>query len=238
MQNEPTYLAPTRRRHGALLAVMTLMIAASAAPPLRAQQACDCSCEAYGEMLQLAEKARAAAESGNFADIPAGAAEMGRCAAQCATQWAQCANPGAAPRPAPGRFAPNAAADTPGPSAPNAAGSAESVQRLLQQNRQQQEQAGDPGLPKARLTTDYLEGMWCSVYGGQETTQWRFDEQGRYEIGIPAGGGFAMQGDLKSLDNFREGFDRLIELESDTFTTEDRAGRTARKNVFTRGPCD
>lgn len=177
-------------------------------------------------MQRFAEEARAAAESGNFTDIPEGAAEMGRCAGQCALQWAQCANPDAAPARPPARISPNGAS------------SPEALLQQLQQGRQQPAEPAAPGLPKDRLTADYLDGMWCSIYGGQETTQWRFDELGRYEIGVPAGGGFAMQGNKMSLDDFLEGFDRLIAVEPDTFTTERVTGRVARENVFTRGPCD
>lgn len=90
------------------------------------------------------------------------------------------------------------------------------------------------GLPKEKLTAEYLEGRWCSVFGGQETTEWLFDAQGDFTIGVPAGSGYAMQPHVRSLEQFHERFESLVAMEPDTFTT---LHRFERKNVFTRGSC-
>ena len=97
--------------------------------------------------------------------------------------------------------------------------------------------AGDKLVPKQALTPAYLEGTWCSVYGGQETTQWVFDADGGYRIGVPADSGYAMQGSVRPLSRFLERFDNLLEKRADAFTTEHLAGRVSRNNEFTRGPC-
>lgn len=90
------------------------------------------------------------------------------------------------------------------------------------------------GLSKDQLNPAYLQGIWCSVYGGQETTEWLFHEDGSYQIGVPAGGGYALQPDVRTLQQFHDRFEQLTELEPDTFTTLHKHGR---KNVFKRGSC-
>lgn len=97
-----------------------------------------------------------------------------------------------------------------------------------------QASAPPAGLPKEQLAPDYLEGTWCSVYGGQETTEWLFHADGSYQIGVPAGGDYAIQPNVQSLEQFRNRFERLIEFNPNTFTTLHQHGR---KNVFERGDC-
>lgn len=184
-------------------------------PALGQSADCDCSCEAYQRLLNYAEKARAAAESGGQPKFPAELMTMQQCAGNCAMQWAQCSSP-----------------DTDFSAMNDRAAAANRAAR-----EREPEPEPDPGIPRDRLTADYLAGIWCSVYGGQETTQWQFDDQGNYRIGVPAGQGYAMQPQTRSLEEFQGRFDRLVVMESDGFTTEHQAGRLARNNVFTRGPC-
>ncbi|MGD8808704.1 MAG: hypothetical protein PVG24_03810, partial [Gammaproteobacteria bacterium] len=140
--------------------------------------------------------------------------QMSMCAGQCVRSWSQCADP-------------------------NAADIFDRAESVTAQQRASQEESNDPGLPKEQLTPSYLEGTWCSVYGGQEVTQWRFQADGSYQVGMPAGNGFTFAGiDPRSLENFRDRFDRLVEFEPDTFTTEHVNQRVSRENVFTRGACD
>jgi len=181
-------------------------------PPLLAEEPCDCSCEAYTRMIELSEEVGAAAESGNFTKVPAELQELSACAGECARQWAQCATP-----------------------------AAEDIFRKADSASEQQanpeEQEGS-GLPKDQLTPAYLEGIWCSVYGGQEVTQWHFYEDGSYQVGFPAGQGFTFAGiGPKSLANFRGRYPNLVEHGANTFTVQDSGG-ASRKNIFTRGECD
>lgn len=197
-----------------LAAVGWYLLLLPAAAPLLAQEPCDCSCDAYSRMLELTEEFRAATEAGGFQAPPAEFQEMARCGGQCARQWAQCTNPDAAD------------AFNRAPSAPG-------------QRRPPQPEPEDPGLPKDQLMPAYLEGVWCSVYGGQEVTQYEFSSDGSYRVGFLAGQEFSFRGeDPRSLEDFLSRFDKLIELEPDTFRTEHINGRVSRENVFTRGECD
>lgn len=198
-----------------LLFLLPLVVSFQSGPALGQSTECDCSCEAYQRMLTYAEEARAAAESGGQPEFPAELMSMQQCAGDCAMQWAQCASP-----------------DTDFSAINDRAAAANEAAR-----ERNPEPEPDPGIPRDRLTADYLAGAWCSVYGGQETTQWQFNDQGNYRIGVPAGQGYAMQPQTRSLEEFHGRFDRLVAMEPDGFTTEHRAGRVVRKNVFTRGPC-
>jgi hypothetical protein len=198
-----------------LLSPLTLGLFLLSAPVHGQGAECDCSCEAYQRMLTYAEEARAAADSGGQPEFPAELMAMQQCAGQCAMQWAQCASP-----------------DTDFSAMNDRAAAASSAAR-----DRDPEPESEPGIEKGRLTADYLAGTWCSVYGGQETTQWQFDDDGSYRIGLPAGQGYAMQPQTRSLKEFHDRFDRLVAMESDGFTTEHGTGRVVRDNVFTRGPC-
>lgn len=196
-----------RRSCSAIAGALMLL----AVPQLFAEESCDCSCEAYTRMMELVDEVRAAAESGNFQKTPAEFQQLSACAGECARQWAQCANP-----------------------------EAEDVFRKADSVTEQQanpEKQESSGLPKDQLTPAYLEGIWCSVYGGQEVTQWQFYEDGSYQVGIPAGNGFTFAGvGPKSLEEFHGRFEKLIKLEPDTFSTQ-HSDSVKRKNVFTRGKC-
>lgn len=198
-----------------LLFLLPLMVSFQSGPALGQSTDCDCSCEAYERMLTYAEQAREAAESGGQPQFPAELMTMQQCAGKCAMQWAQCASP-----------------DTDFSAMNDRAAATSEAARQRDAEREP-----DPGIEKDRLTADYLAGTWCSVYGGQETTQWQFDDRGSYRIGVPAGQGYAMQPQTRSLEEFHGRFDRLLAMESDDFTTEHGTGRTTRNNVFTRGPC-
>lgn len=199
------------------LAVLALVVLVSAAGV--SAQDCDCSCEGYAGMMAAVEEFRKQQDAGTSPGIPPEMMQMSQCAGQCAMAWAQCANPDldveAMQRGMQG--AEDGSATRRGTSPAEPPGESES------------------GLPKSRLSGDYLEGTWCSVYGGQETTQWVFTDAGDYRLGVPAGNGYALQPEVRDLEHFKRRFERLVEHQSETFTTMHVHGR---KNVFTRGPCD
>lgn len=89
-------------------------------------------------------------------------------------------------------------------------------------------------LSKDLLTPRYLQGTWCGIYGGQEPTEYRFNADGSYQIGIPAGGGFALQPGVQDLEHFRNRIGVLLEFEADTFTSQ---GEHGRKFEFERRAC-
>lgn len=219
-------------------AVLTGLITSPASTPAVAQTSgCDCSCASYTKLRQIMEEFEARQDSETPQSIPPEMMQMSMCAGQCAMKWAQCENPNV-----------------------DFGGMQEAQKRALQPSRQggsdysgndaiarerainerrigeteKNLEADAAGLPAERLTDDYLEGTWCSVYGGQEKAQWHFDSSGSYEIGLPAGNGWAMQKSGDSIDEFQDRFEKLIDFQRDSFTTEHRHGR---KNVFTRGPC-
>ncbi|MGK7294198.1 MAG: hypothetical protein ACNS61_00045 [Candidatus Wenzhouxiangella sp. M2_3B_020] len=229
---------PNLPANPALLQCAVLLLVATIAMPASAQN-CDCSCESYKRLQQVMEEYEQQQDSGDARSVPPELMQMGMCAGQCAMKWAQCENPDM-----------------------DLSGMQQAQQRALERAEQQggSDYSGDDaiareraihersigeteknldkakaGLPKDQLSGDYLEGIWCSVYGGQETTQWEFTGDGDYRIGVPAGRGFAMQPDVRDLDNFHGRFETLLERQRDTFTTQHRHGR---KNVFTRGPCN
>ena len=90
--------------------------------------------------------------------------------------------------------------------------------------------AAEPAQDK--LTADYLSGTWCSVYGGQEVTQWEFEPNGDHRIGFPSGSRMAMRGEVHPLDSFHDRYETLIERDTDTFTTRHKHGR--RQRVYPR----
>lgn len=222
----------------ALAGLLTVLMAILASAPAIAQtSSCDCSCESYTKLMAIMEEFQDRQDSGTPQGIPPEIMQMSMCAGNCAMKWAQCQNPDL-----------------------DLSGMQEAQKRALQRSQQSgSEYSGDDAiareraineqsigeteknlepdstaLPKDRLTTAYLHGMWCSVYGGQEKAQWRFDTSGSYEIGLSAGRGWAMQKSGDNIGEFRDRFEKLVEFDADAFTTEHRHGR---KNVFTRGPC-
>lgn len=206
MQKAETALQPR-------LAVLALIVLVSAARV--SAQDCDCSCDGYAGMMAAVEEFRKQQDAGASPGIPPEMMQMSQCAGQCAMAWAQCANPDLDAESL-RRGMP--AAESPPMTPPG--GAAPKV---------------DHELPKSMLTGEYLEGMWCSIYGGQETTQWVFTDAGDYRLGLPAGNGYALQPEVRDLEHFKQRFERLVEHQPETFTTMHVHGR---KNVFTRGPCD
>lgn len=89
-------------------------------------------------------------------------------------------------------------------------------------------------LSKDLLTPQYLQGTWCGLYGGQEPTEYRFNADGDYQIGVPAGGGFALQPEVQSLEHFRDRIGVLIEFDANTFTSQ---GEHGRRYEFERRAC-
>lgn len=214
-----------------------------------AAQECDCSCERYDKLRQVMQQyeqqyeqqSQQQEKAGDARGIPPEMMQMGMCAGQCAMAWAQCENPdmdlsGMAQAQQQAQQGRQQTDDE------YSGDHAIARERAINQRRIQRQigeteknlQGNSNTLPKDQLTGDYLNGMWCSVYGGQETTQWAFTEDGDYRIGVPAGGDFAMQPKVRDLSHFRDRFEVLLERQPDTFTTLHRHGR---KNVFTRGAC-
>jgi hypothetical protein len=232
MKSFPTAFRPVRRNARPL--VVLLVFSAMLPVPLGAQD-CDCSCESYQQLRQVAEQYQQNRDAGNARSVPPELMQMSMCAGQCAMQWAQCENPdmdmGAMQR-AQERAMERARQG--GAYTGDAASDGEPAMQERAIGETEKNMRADAGLPKERLTNDYLEGTWCSVYGGQEVTQWRFHADGRYEIGVAAGRGWQMHNSGDSIGEYHERFDKLVEFEPDAFTTEHRGGR---KNVFTRGPC-
>lgn len=215
------------KHRNVLMTAATLLLVTA---PTAAQD-CDCSCENYHSLLEMAEQQKDQ-EQGRPAMTPE-MMQMAQCAGTCATAWAQCDNPEMDVRRM--QEARERASQYSGQNA------IEQERAREAERRREAEEQTDPGLPKKQLTAEYLHGEWCSVYGGQEVTQWRFSNHGAYEIGMPAGRGWAMHPGGDSITEFHERFDRLVAFEPDTFTTErlfGRDGRNSRKNVFTRGSCE
>lgn len=179
-----------------------------------AAQDCDCDCERYAELMAAVEDYKTRQDAGEPGSVPPELMQMSRCAGQCAMEWAQCANPDL------------------------------DVERMKQARERMEARSAaaatepaaddDPGLPKDRLTADYLEGMWCSVYNELERAQWRFHADGSYEVGLAAGRGWQMQKSGDSIAEFHERFEALAEMSADAFTTDHGNDRM---NVFKRGPC-
>lgn len=221
-----------RRAGRAIVALLLITMAAGHAAAQSSE--CTCSCDNYTKLMQVVEEFEAQQKSGQPQGIPPELMQMSMCAGQCAMQWAQCQNPDLdlgeiqrardAAQLERNEYSGDAAIARERSIGERSIGETE---KNLQPDATRR--SGD------RLTTAYLKGMWCSVYGGQEKAQWRFDGNGSYEVGLPAGNGWAMQKSGDSIGEFRERFERLIDLQADTFTTEHRHGR---RNVFTRGPCN
>lgn len=206
-------------------------------PAIAQASGCDCSCDSYTKLRQIMEELETQQDSETPRRIPPEMMQMSMCAGQCAMKWAQCENPNmdlshmeeaqkrALERQQQGRNSYSGESAIARERAIN--------ERSIGETEKNMQERG--GLAKSRLKAEYLEGTWCSVYGGQETTQWEFTDGGSYRIGVPAGRGYAMQPEVHDLGHFHGRFETLIEQQPDTFTTERRHGR---KNVFTRGPCD
>ncbi len=167
---------------------------------------CDCSCQGYSDMLHVMEEARLVAESGNYEAMPDDAIRVMECAGSCSQQWVGC---GETTRDVSHFTQPGSAS-----------------------NPVADEVAGEPS--QDDLTADYLTGTWCSVYGGQEVTQWEFESNGDHRIGFPSGSRMAMRAEVHPLVGFHDRYETLIDLDTNTFTTRHRHGRD---NVFTRGAC-
>lgn len=220
---------------GALIALISSFANVPVIAPVSAQSSeCDCSCEGYTKLMQIVESFKAQQESGETQQIPPEMMQMGMCGGQCAMNWAQCQNPdldmseierarGAAQQ------------ERDEYSGADAISRERAINERSIGETEKNLQPDTTRLPKDSLTADYLEGMWCSVYGGQETSQWRFTGSGRYEIGLPGGSGYVMQSSGDSIGEFHDRFEKVVDLQADTFTTEHRHGR---KNVFTRGACN
>lgn len=183
---------------------------------VHAQSNCDCSCEAYQAMQEMVQRMQAQAQSDQPRQVPPEMMQVAMCGQPCAQQWAQCAM---GREPAPQAAAGQAAIDQ---------------ERRIHEAQAANDEDRSHGDASPELTEDYLAGAWCSIYGGQETTQWQFHADGSYEIGMPAGNGWSMQPRGANLAAFQQRFERLVAMDKDRFVTEGRHGRL---NVFNRGPC-
>jgi len=222
-----------------LIGLVTSQAFAPAISPAIAQASgCDCSCESYTRLRQIMEEFKAQQDAGEPASIPPEIMQMSQCAGQCAMAWAQCENPDmdlSGMREAQQRALRQAQQGGDDYSGDNAIARERAINERSIGETEKNLQPDETAVPRERLTAEYLEGMWCSVYGGQEKAQWRFHANGSYEVGLPAGRGWAMQPSGDSLDEYHERFERLVEMQPDGFTTEHGSGR---RNVFTRGRCD
>lgn len=227
-------LVKTFPRRCSATTIVSLLILCAWITGAHAQE-CDCSCESYVELRQVMEEFEARGNGGQTRSIPPELMQMSMCAGQCTMPWAQCENPDIdldRMRAAQQRAQQQGGSHYSGDEA--IARERAIHERSIGETEKNLEKEA-AGLPKEQLGGDYLEGTWCSVYGGQETTQWEFAGDGDYRIGVPAGRGYAMQPDVRDLEHFHGGFETLLERQHGTFTTQDRHGR---KNVFTRGPCN
>lgn len=223
-------------RTAATVAATTLLawIAGFAISPAVAQSSgCDCSCGAYTKLMQTVKEFEEQQDSATPQSIPPEMMQMSMCAGQCAMKWAQCQNPDL-------DMSGMQAAQQRAPQSDGGYSGDDAIarERAIHERAIGETEKNSPskaaGLSKDQLTGDYLQGTWCSVYGGQETTQWQFDANGGYRIGVPAGRGYAMQPQVKGLDHFKGRFETLLEQDRNAFTTVHEHGR---KNVFTRGAC-
>lgn len=217
---------------GILLAVAPML----ASTPAGAQN-CTCTCEQYDTLQSAIEDMRRASEQDSPGRMPPEVMQLSMCAGQCAMRWAQCADPSITDEDIERVERMQQQMNSPEARAARERAMQDAMRHREEREAERQRRAqaeADPGLPKDRLTAGYLQGMWCSVYGGQERTQWRFHADGSYEVGLPAGRGWAMQPSGDDLGEFRGRFEKLISVDGDGFVTEHRHGR---QNVFTRGPC-
>ena len=90
---------------------------------------------------------------------------------------------------------------------------------------------GATGGMTARLTPEYLAGVWCAVFS-QERSRYVFGPDGSFRRALP-GADFGAREDLEDL---MEDFPVVLEVEADRFVLS-RAGRGHREFVFSRGPC-
>ena len=225
-----------RRLRAPMLDAALVALTILATSPVAAQS-CDCDCESYAAVKAAAEKYKQQ-DAGEPASIPPEIMQMSQCAGQCAMAWAQCENPDmdlSGMREAQQRALRQAQQGGDDYSGDNAIARERAINERSIGETEKNLQPDETAVPRERLTAEYLEGMWCSVYGGQEKAQWRFHANGSYEVGLPAGRGWAMQPSGDSLDEYHERFERLVEMQPDGFTTEHGSGR---RNVFTRGRCD
>jgi len=217
---------------------LIVVLASLASSGVAAQASgCDCSCASYDRLQQVMEEYEEQDASGGARSIPPELMQMGMCAGQCAMQWAQCENPDidmGAMQEAQQRALQRAQQDGNAYSGDAAIARERAINEQSIGETEKNLQSDADTIPREQLTGDYLEGTWCSVYGGQETTQWEFTDSGDYRIGVPAGRGYAMQPNVNDLAHFRNRFETLLERQPDTFTTEHTHGR---KNVYTRGAC-
>lgn len=108
------------------------------------------------------------------------------------------------------------------------------AQQQAQKARQEQQQAAEHEAQQAalsRLTRDYLEGCWLSVDG--ERAQLRINADGSYDVGLPAGSGFAMQRTGSSIEEFRSRYLGLVEKSEDRFVVRNQH----RNLTYRRNPC-
>lgn len=221
-------------RTAAAVVATTLLawISGFAISPAVAQSSeCDCSCGAYTKLMQTVKEFEDQQDSDTPQSIPPEMMQMSMCAGQCAMKWAQCQNPDldmSSMQDAQKRAMQAHDRDSGEDAIARERGIHERAIGETEKN------AEATGLSKDQLTGDYLQGTWCSVYGGQERTQWNFQRDGGYQIGMPAGDGWAMQRGGDNLDHYRDRFEKLIAMDDDSFVTEHRHGR---KNVFQRGAC-
>lgn len=106
--------------------------------------------------------------------------------------------------------------------------------RKAQRAQEEQAQVGGQRSQQAglsRLTQAYLEGCWFSV--GGERAQIRINADGSYDVGTPAGSGFAMQRSGNSIQAFRSRYGGLVSMTDDRFVVRDRN----RSLTYERGAC-
>ena len=232
-------VSATRRLRAPMLGTAVLAFTMLAASPATAQD-CDCACESYAALKAAVEKyqQQQQQDAGGRANIPPEMMQMSQCAGQCAMAWAQCENPDMdmeAMQAAQKRALQQAQQGSSGYSGDDAIARERAINERRVGETEKDLQPDEPALPKERLTAEYLEGMWCSVYGGQETTQYRFHSNGSVEAGMPAGRGWQWHPIGDSIAEYHDRFEKLVEFGPDAFTTEHEHGR---KSVFTRGPCN
>lgn len=120
------------------------------------------------------------------------------------------------------------------PAGRSGAGYLEQLEQMKAERASEKEaraaRARSQGDALSRLTLDYLEGCWSP---SREAAQIRINADGSYDVGTPAGSGYAMTRMGDSIQQFRERFDGLVSLSDNRFVVTDRS----RETTYERGEC-
>jgi hypothetical protein len=120
------------------------------------------------------------------------------------------------------------------PTGPSGSSYMERIEQMQAQRAQEgetrraEQQARESAL--SQLTPSYLRGCWFPT---REAAQIRINADGSYDVGTPAGSGYAMVRTGDSIQHFRNRFDGLVSRSDNRFVVTDRG----REIAYERGEC-